>query len=389
MDLVETLKGHLERWKQRPYWHDWAKVVAAAGQAIDAYHALSQEQARELADYALAMFDASRGKDEDKDLAREMLGDLAIFIPGSLRGIYPQLIVRELFWPGQMYLRAGAAARDQLIALLEETTEYHYELYYALTSLAWIGDETVQMKFSAWRQQPPVWWAKGVDAHGLMEAYIREAGWELTSEGKRRDLCYQQWRQLLPMKQAHKLSMQTPASAGSLHDAPCQWCGLKMAYIIDLDLRDPQLAFLGLPGGRLRIPFCEWCSLGTVIYSDIDFSGAAHWSTANGPRPEHISNMADNKYDPGWKEVRYVPGPLSDNPYEPLFSCVTLDRSRLGSLPQWVQYPEYPSCPGCHQSMRCLGQFDPGDMMQGGDEGWNYAFICVECGKAAVCHQQT
>lgn len=387
MDPVEVLKRHLETWKQRPHWHDWAKVVEVASQAADAYQALSQDQARELADELLAIFDASR-KDEDRDGVREMLGDLAIFVPGSLRSVYPRLIERELFWPDQMYLHADAQARDQLIARVEGAAEYHYELYFALESLAWIGDEPVQAKFSAWRRKPPAWWAKGVNAHWPIEESVKEAGWELTSEGKRRDLYFQQWRPLQPIKRSVSPGLQTPASAGSLHDESCQWCGLKMAYIIDLDLRDPHLAFLGLPGERLRILFCEWCSLGTIIYSDIDLSGAAHWSAANGPKPEYISEIGD-EYDPRWKEVRYAPGPLSDNPYEPLATCMPGITTRLGSLPQWVQYPQYPLCPGCHRSMRCLGQFDPGDMMQGGDEGWNYAFLCAACGKAAVCHQQT
>ncbi len=389
MDPVETLKGHLERWKQRPFWHDWARVVAAASEALNAYRALSQEQAHELATYALAVFDASRGNYGDEGLAREMLGDLAIFVPGALRGLYPQLIERELFWPGQMYLHADAAARNQLIALVEETMEGSYERSYALKSLAWIGDETVQAQFSIWRRKPPTMWTRSVSAPWPIEENLKDAGWELTSEGKRRNLYYQQWRHLLPEKQADNLGLPAPVSAGSLHNEPCPWCGLKMAYIIDLDLRDPRLAFLGFSGERLRIPFCKWCSLGKIIYSDIDLHGAARWSAANGPTPEYITDRTAGQYDPRWKEVHYTFGPLSDNPSEPLFSCMTLDRTRLGSLPQWVQYPEYPECPDCHQSMRCLGQFDPGDMMQGGDEGWDYAFVCAACCKAAVCHQQT
>jgi hypothetical protein len=378
MDPVETVKAYLE--KQRHSSHgNWATWLEEERQATDAYRALSEAQTRHLADYGLTLFDESRGSDQDRGYIRAMLGDLAIFVPGALHSISPKLMERELFWPGQMYLHADTQTRDQLLTLVEQARD-HQMLANVLTCLAWIGDETVQAKLSGWRGK------LALPFDGAIEWYTREAGWELSSTGQRRNLYHQQWRQLLPIKPSDQPATHSPASAGALHDEPCQWCGLPMAYIIDLNLRDPYLAFLGLPGERLRIPFCEWCTLATIMYSDIDFSGSARWSAAN--KSSNDIGEPGNQYNPFWQEVHYTPSSLSANPYEPLTTCV-LATTYLGGLPQWIQTPEYPLCPGCQQSMRCLGQFNPGDIMLGGDEGFNYAFLCVNCRKAAVCHQQT
>ncbi len=378
MDRIETLKAYLEKQRHRPqgYWATW---LEEGRQATDAYRALSQAQAYELADYGLALFDEGRGSDEDQGYARQMLGDLAIFVPGALHNISPKLIEREVFWPGQMYLHADAETRDQLVTLAKQVRQGQ-TLSSVIESLAWIGDEVVQAKFSGWQGK------LSLPYHATIDEYTREAGWELDKTGQHRDLFHQQWRQLLPIKQPDQPATSATASAGALHDEPCHWCGLPMAYIIDLNLRDPHLAFLGLPGERLRIPFCEWCTLGTILYSDVDFSGPVHWSAAN--KSSSDTGKPGDQYKLFWQEVRYTFGPLSDNPYEPLTTSV-LATTYLGGLPQWIQTPEYPVCPDCQQSMRCLGQFDPGDIMQGGDEGYNYAFLCADCGKAAVCHQQT
>lgn len=195
-----------------------------ASQAINAYQALSQEQGHELALYALELFDASRGKDEDRDIVLEMLGDLAIFVPGSLCDFHPRLIEREMFWPGQVYLGADAKTRDQLMTLVEQVKQSQM-LGSILECLAWVGDEVVQSKFSGWRGK------LSLPFNGAIDEYTREAGWELTSEGKRRDLYYQQWRQLLSVRSPAAADTQTPADAGAVHDKPCEWCGLKMAYV--------------------------------------------------------------------------------------------------------------------------------------------------------------
>lgn len=374
--------------------HRFAWDPAREAQLLSTYRTLTPEQAHDLALFALEAFDARPHPQDDQ--ARNLLKDLAIFMPGCLHAIYPELIKRGIFYPGEMYLGADAQTRDRLIAMIDESREHDFLLHSVLACLAWIGDDVALASFRRWRAAPPAWWQQ-LPFHWwqtvpyqppTLERCAKEAGWELTREGGRRELFVQGWRQLVPIETAQVQEDSGSVMAGMQYGEHCAWCGRPLAWLFDLDLGNPALAFLGMPGKRLHIPACEWCGLSATTYAEVDFSGGSHWSQVNGPKPAHIDDRPD-AYGPGWKEQRFRVSPLSANPYEPLTSHTGLNPSRLGGLPRWIQAADYPPCPECQRTMRFIGQLETSAIVRWHPEGITYAFVCIECGKAATVYQQT
>lgn len=280
--------------------------------------------------------------------------------------------------------------------MIEDTIE----LSSSLKCLAWIGDDHVVAKFTEWQNLTLRWLPNaaqlardpsiaGDSSTRPLTNTTREAGWELTSDGRRRDLYVPHWRKLILARSPGAQS--TPVSVGGLMEALCPWCERDLAAIFDLDLRAPELAFLGLTGERLRIPVCRWCSYGGgngPLFWREDTSGNARWSEANGERPAQGAQYdTSREYEPPWSVVQYILGPEHADPYTSLVPEGDFDPNRLGGLPAWVQYPDHPICIDCGRSLRFLGQLDADE--HGGWEGLIYVFLCAECQVAATLHQQT
>ncbi len=190
-DLVETITN-LElplEWfprnllpEEQQYLHEhWAEHTqrmraeeeARQRQLFALYRRLSPEQGRAVALHALDLFDA--GMHQDDRLPEQMLMHLANCVPGALRGLYGELIERELFWIG-LFREADPTTRDQLL-LLAEKAEDLGALHGILEALAWVGDEQVQAKFHHWHQSPPTWRSL---LYFPPHEYAPFAGWELT-----------------------------------------------------------------------------------------------------------------------------------------------------------------------------------------------------------------
>ena len=147
------------------------------------YRTLTTEEGQQIALLALALYDAG----EESFAPQRILTHVAAIVPGSLQGLYPQLLARDLFWTeGMLFREAEPGLRDQLIALVEAGTSdpaFHpgYDQHAFLSILAAIGDEVVQATFRKWRDTPP-------PGYPHPEEVLPGAGWELTPEGQRRDL---------------------------------------------------------------------------------------------------------------------------------------------------------------------------------------------------------
>ncbi|HEY7125388.1 MAG TPA: hypothetical protein VH540_15650 [Ktedonobacterales bacterium] len=365
-----------EHWTEHTQ-HMRAEQEARERQLFALYRRLSPEQGRAVALYALDLFDAGRYRSQY--LTERMLLRVANLVPGALQGLYSELIERELFWRSQ-HCEADPTTRDQLLLLLEEKAEDLGALSTILEALAWIGDEQVQAQFHKWRQSPPTWRSLlYIPPHG----YALLAGWELTEDGKRRNLCHTTAYELIPTKHAAPEATPGPVGVIERSEEHCRWCGLLLTTLFDLDLRDPRLAFLGVRGERLRIAMCERCP--DPIITDVDLRGGSHWSASNPSKPEI-------EYE-GWEieplpKGKLVLGPQRRTPYETIGAYQRRGISQLGGYPEWVQDAEYPRCPGCQRRMTFLGQLETLDIVEHA-EGIYYAFLCADCGKATTGYQQT
>ena len=173
-----------------------------------------------------------------------------------------------------------------------------------------------------------------------------------------------------------------------MQEETCGWCGRSLMTLFDVDLRDPRLAFLSIPGERLRIPMCLNCSLQydvlqDRVFMDIDGDGLARWSPVNGERPDRIKirHEYSDGYVPPFPPQRVALGLARPTPYESA-------GSHIGGCPYWPQSSsDYPRCPACQWRMTFVGQYELNITDLSYLEGLLYAFVCMQCGKATIGHQ--
>ena len=365
----------------------WLTVNLAEEPAM--YRTMTAEQGHALALVALDLFDllAKEPHGQFTCVPHEILLLLANGVPGSLARLYPELLQRDLgFGETSFFREADPATRDALIAFLESGQKSaFYRLEELLVALAWIDDEVVRHQFQRWQQDPPVWAAS---LYRTPAWFTRRAGWELTPEGKRRDLYFQENYDIVPLAQASGLDLSGPLAVAAMQEERCGWCDRPLMTLFDIDLRDGRMAFFGIEGERLRIPMCLNCSFeysfgDEHVFMEVDWFGRASWSPLNGAPPVdlHIYEEGDVNYVPPFPPPSFVLGAARRTPYE----C---RGGHLGGSPDWPQQDaDYPRCPVCHQTMLFLGQHDLNYIPLLGFEGYLYAFVCIACQKATIVQQ--
>ncbi len=389
MDIFEAIKVY---YSPRTIWgdiHDSEDTLRAKERRLlsqeadkiinnyETYRKLTEQEGRAVALAAIELYDA--GTYPDHYIPHQVLDRLASSVPGSLKGLYQNLIERNIFWrESALYREADSATRDLLLLLLESDLPPEMRRGDLLCALAWIGDKKVRAQFNAWHHKQPTWYPS---SYYSIQDYARCAGWELTKDGKRRDLCYSECYDLLSADEVAAMHIPNPVEVIAPHEEQCPWCDRSLVTLFDFHLHDHRLSFLGLEGERVRIAMCTNCSTQCVGgMTEIDFYGTSRWSDANGSRPLRLSLYDDLP----WPQQQLGLGKARKTPFE-------TDGSHIGGYPEWVQYPEYPTCPLCQQTMMFIGQIEPAVDIGAPAyiEGIVYAFLCATCGKATTGYQQT
>jgi hypothetical protein len=285
------------------------------------------------------------------------------------------LIKRGELYPGFMFLGARPEIRDSIFRRMDERLE-SLSLNHALVALAWIGDQAVVEQFARWRDDPPAWANKlFIPPH----RYAHEAGWEVTTDNRRRELCLSQCYQLL-----RRSSADTQASTVEVVvDAPeiCPWCGRRLIYLLEIDRTSP----FSLPG-RARILTCDSCScFSEGLLAEHVFDERPIWSAAN-QKCNFLPAEASR-----WPRLPVKALKLASTPRRPYLTCHYgggRGGSQIGGHPSWVQDAFYPVCPACRQTMCFLGQVEICDLVDFA-EGTRYAFFCQDCGTCGTSYQQT
>ncbi len=312
--------------------------------------------------------------DLDAD-GKEPLRCLACFRPGSLRPFHHELVARGVFYPPVVYHSADASVADDLKQLLDNDEN----LNNILLDLVWIGDEAVQEALHEWREKPPQWCA---NLYVPPHRYAEEAGWELTSDGKRRDLfsvaCYPLVRHVDDDARRGMVRI------GADHQESCRWCGRRLVVLVELSREC--LSLVGVDGGQLRIATCDVCTCYGPVFTKVDWQGGATWHARNA-RPEYLPEDSSD-----WDRMPVDPLALGRRPRHFLESADWLlpgvSYSQIGGLPTWIQDAEYPRCPECSRPMFFLGQLSNEDFIEHA-EGTYYLFLCTPCGVAATGYQQS
>lgn len=377
MDTIDQLLSLAEFRMQTRDIREWRQQVP---RFLHLLRNLSVEEAHLLSQRLLAQYPLQEEKGRD---VLHLLAQINMFVPGALVPLLPMLVARQQFYPGRLYLNAGEEICQQILELLRAPSPGHRG--HLLQALAWMGTEAVQVQFSAFRLHSPAWRTELLVSP---ENYSQEAGWELTADGRRRDLYFSTCYELVPVEQTDPF--QRRAAGLTTGQERCAWCQRPLQRVLDLDLRDPRCRWITAEGERLSLAVCSRCSFYATTYLDITLTGEARWSPLNGKMPALLHRIPDDG------ETVELPEPLvlgraRSTPFEAVgrFLLDEPGTSQLGGHPEWIQDAFYPQCPACQQTMPCLGQIAFEDWDEEDGEGIFYLFLCLPCKKVATHYQQT
>jgi hypothetical protein len=364
-DPVEVLKII-----HRPHEYDpLVRRIPCATPTDLLYTQLTRQEQHRLAQYARSLI----GTDHNEE-AESIVLCLTAFTDAIIEDCLRTFLSHDSIWPSMPFCRASPDIRDELIARVDRDIENRNLI---LMALAWIGDPVVADLFRHWRHEPPPW---SDSLYVPTHEYSRQAGWELTDDGKRRDLYFDCCTKLVRGRST------APQSFRAIIDAEdhCPWCGRRLTTLVDL----VPSAF-GVPHAsdaldRVQVSTCEVCTGFGVVYGTIDETAHGRWSPSN-VRPDYLPDDADD-----W-------GRLPRNSLTPagtrssLFAAdqfLPTTFSQIGGHPTWIQNADYPQCPICSKTMAFLAQVDHADI-ENCAEGIFYAFVCSPCRTTATAYQQT
>jgi hypothetical protein len=272
-DLVEVLKIIHQPRKYDPLIN-WIPYSTPIGEI---YLCLTDAEASRLADYAEELIGRARYEEAEK-----ICLCLSAFTNTSLDNCLRRFVSHGWIWPSFAFRRAPVDVVDELLTRVESDAESRNHI---LLALAWIGDSSVVEHFGKWRSNTPAW---ADSLYILPEDYSREAGWELTPDGKRRDLYFSQCYAL------KKGPTQSPESfrAVNTRSDKCPWCSSMLTNLFEVELA--KHGFVNRVHGlrRIEVLTCAVCTAFGTIISNINDSGKAIWSPKN-VRPDYLPDSPE------------------------------------------------------------------------------------------------
>ncbi len=334
------------------------------------YSRLTEVEKSRLASYAKELIGTERNEE-----AEEICLCVAAFCNADIDDCLRQFIANGSYWPSLAFYRSPPAIRDELLARVETDDDNRGHI---LQALAWIGDAVVVDRFKQWRATPPSW---GESLYVLPDQYSREAGWELTSDGKRRDLYF---AKCFALQQGPS---RTPEAFRAIVERTdcCPWCSAKLSNLFEVDLTACELISDNEGNMPFQVVTCEVCTaFASALLGVTDDEGRAQWSVKN-TRPDYLPDDSDT-WDRLPSDSLFIGEPRS-----PIYAAdqfLPVAFSQLGGHPTWIQDSVYPDCPECSKTMLFLAQIANEDIEEHA-EGTFYAFICLDCHTTATAYQQT
>lgn len=371
-DYVDILKVMHAPRKYDPL----VQYVSFPSRMEQVYISLTDQEADSMLKYALELLAVNNESE-----AQDILLSLVCYRDVNISVALPALIERGMFNNPILFKDASQNIRDQLLGQVNWDEDNRNLL---LLVLGWIGDTAVTEQFREWQMQPPTWVEQ---LFVTPETYALDGGWELTPDGKKRNLmnplCYairqvdQQGEDGNEKHHAHFLE--------SSHST-CPWCNRKLMKLMDVATSHPALRYLNLQIENLQVITCDVCGGFSTIYMELDNHGVPVWSRHN-QEPDYLPDI-DNLISEAETTPSLV---LSYEPQSPYYAAVwTMSQlnSQIGGHPTWIQEPEYPVCPCCERRMQYIGQIDYADFDEYA-EGIFYMFLCPTDKMTATAYQQS
>ena len=203
--------------------------------------------------------------------------------------------------------------------------------------------------------------------------YALRAGWALLHNGEGRALLLAAGCRRLE----RRADTSSPVVVISRAEQECGGCSGPLTVLLELDLHDERLGFLGLSGECLRVVTCERCVCFGTVYVEVDLAGSARWMEES-DRPDV---PPDGSYLPerelglgpsGGRRLRLTPSPTN------------VAGRRPGGLDT---EPRLSAVSAVARFMPSAGQVDLGEFEL--EEGMIYAFFDPDCGIVATLFQQS
>jgi hypothetical protein len=346
--------GSIDIIKELTCGFNYPRYDEGGDKLISAYYALSHDEGKELAKYAIKL--------KDEKTRWVILKNLNFLVPGSLLDLHMEILESDLIDSPEFFINASDVVCHQVIRKLEQTTDPNQKIN-LIYILAWIGSTKAQRELRELAQTSiELTWGTV-----KIKDLIPVAGWELTGDGKRRDLFYSK-SYCLDFVETKRLEFLTEK---------CPWCKRSLFVPFDFNLLDSQIKFLEFQGTTLRIPTCINCVEYSPIFIRFDMQGLCQWSHLN-IKPDHLRTAPENEIEESWYPPKFQIGLQKRSPYEQS-AWLPTSFGQIGGFPGWVQSPEFPVCPKCQRRMIFLAQFDVSLVY--------YAFICIDCKIAATVTQ--
>lgn len=364
------------------------------------YLMLSESQMKELEQYARSMCYSVLQRKERRNQGLEILLCLSCYRDYPMSDDILQLVLDTNFVSFSSMLRhASASFRNTLLEQIQHDQSNRRIL---LLALAWIGDDTVATQFHAWRQSPPSW---ASEFYVPVQDYSYEAGWELTVDGKRRDLflpvnyaiekrevSQQNQSQVNPSQKSHSqenLCSHKNDGFSLLKASPqsCPWCGGELTKLIELDSKHDAVQALNWPHPVISIETCMVCSAYDVVYMEVNEQGDSVWSKYN-HEPDYLPDHMDEYESDTTPKYSFSLAKQPRGVYSGTEWVLDGVLTQIGGHPAWIQDAYYPKCPCCGQTMICIGQVDY-DWVMDGNEGIYYILVCPDDRITTTLFQQT
>lgn len=328
----------------------------------------------------------------DEHLGWKIVLSLSCYRDYNISDEMLQLALQGSYNAAILFRNASYSIRDQCLAQIVVDKNKRHAL---LLALAWLGDDQVVQQFNQWRLSPPSW---ANEMHIPVEKFSYEAGWELTSEGKRQDLFLpvnygieyckayseniaERQERVHPHNNNHaELKLLAP----SKHT--CVWCGGKLTKLIELGSQHVALKELGWTYPYITIETCLNCSAYGEIFMEMNEHGEVVWSKYN-RKPSYLPELDEEATTFTLKETFK----LAEQPRALYHSAEWMlegTNSQIGGHPSWIQDAYFPTCPCCNKKMRFIGQVDF-EQVTDGYEGIYYMFVCSSDQITTTLFQQT
>ncbi len=303
---------------------------------------------------------------------REIFDDL------MTRGIYCKEIAkvaceREIYYPSELYYKAGEETINKLIEKLM-ATESKDEGSTLLRCLAMAGGKKAQDTLYELKINPKPW---RKNLYVDSDIYAEEGGWTFDSKNQYIKLNYDKCFSLEPCKEKNENGTFIARKRGE----KCSHCGCELMDILVINGKDERFAFLGLDG-IITASCCPNCiTLSEGISNRFTLDGESMILEYEGIEENYCEDEIINRM----VENRFI---VSEKKRPLFYGAFNEDVNTIGGFASWVQDWEYRNCPECGKKMKYLAQIH-WDTIQDCAEGTLFIEICPECKIITMFHQQT